>query len=502
MKQNHPTKSTTVVDKDTYDNYTNNSEKDIHFSYTVEEKKLLRKINITTLPFIFSIILFQYIDKTALNFSVVLGLFEDTKITGSEFSWLGSIFYLGYLAFQIPNQYFIQRFSLSKYLGVCLVLWGTILVCTALAKNFSQLLVLRFFQGFFEAAVYPAIQLLFSTIYRRREQVICFAMLVSTNNLGTVVGSLIGFGFINLHGIHGLSGWKWCMIILGSLTILLGITTFLFFPDRPTSKWYRITPDEIFIVEERLSDNCVIPNKTIKLDHIWESLKDPRLYCYFFISLFLNMVNGCIGVFSTTIIKSMNFSNVLSMLLNIPLGFMGIALTVIAGYFNRHFNENGYIAALSSITCFTGILLLTVLSIGGIQLIGLYLSHIAPAYAITITMISNNVSGYTKKIFYNAVFLVGYCCGNFIGPLMIRPEEAPRYTTGMIGYLCGLIITTVLFLYLRWSYARDNRYRLQLKAGINNTPPSTAENDAKDQHVILEKEDLTDQQNLHFLYRP
>ncbi|KAI7853646.1 hypothetical protein BDC45DRAFT_586296 [Circinella umbellata] len=127
MKQNHLTKSTTVVDKSNYDNCTDNTEKNIHFSYTVKEKKLL----------------------------IVLGLFEDTKIAGFEFSWLGSIFYLGYLAFQIPNQYFIQHFSLLKYLGVCLVLWGIILVCTALAKNFSQLLVLRFFQGFFEAAVYP-----------------------------------------------------------------------------------------------------------------------------------------------------------------------------------------------------------------------------------------------------------------------------------------------------------------------------------------------------------
>ena len=98
------------------------------------------------------------------------------------------------------------------------------------------------------------------------------------------------------------------MIILGCLTVLVGIVSFLFFPDRPKSKWYRLTPDEIFIVEERIRDNCVTPNKTIKLDHIWEALKEPRLYCYFLISVLLNMVNGCISVFSTTIIRAMNFS--------------------------------------------------------------------------------------------------------------------------------------------------------------------------------------------------
>ena len=112
-----------------------------------------------------------------------------------------------------------------------------------------------------------------------------------------------------------------------------------------------------------------------------------------------------------------------SVLLNIPLGLMAIVLAVTAISLNRHFDENGYAGAISSITCFIGILLLTVLPIGGMQLIGLYLANISAAYAITITMISNNVSGYTKKIFYNAVFLVGYCCGNFTGPLMIQPEQ-------------------------------------------------------------------------------
>ena len=32
--------------------------------------------------------------------------------------------------------------------------------------------------------------------------------------------------------------------------------------------------------------------------------------------------------------------------------------------------------------------------------------------------------------------------------------------------------------------------------------PSTAENDSQVQRGAIQKEDLTDQQNIHFLYRP
>ncbi|KAI9276822.1 major facilitator superfamily domain-containing protein, partial [Phascolomyces articulosus] len=96
-----------------------------------------------------------YVDKVSLNYSAVMGFYQDTNITSGDFSWLGAIFYLGYLLFQIPNKYLLQRFSISKYLGTCVILWGVLLACTALAKNFHQLLILRFFQGFFEVAAYP-----------------------------------------------------------------------------------------------------------------------------------------------------------------------------------------------------------------------------------------------------------------------------------------------------------------------------------------------------------
>ena len=59
MEQSHFTKPTAAADEDNTDDYSDNTEKDTKFPYTVEEKKLLRKINTTTLPFIFMIILLQ-----------------------------------------------------------------------------------------------------------------------------------------------------------------------------------------------------------------------------------------------------------------------------------------------------------------------------------------------------------------------------------------------------------------------------------------------------------
>ena len=113
-----------------------------------------------------------------------------------------------------------------------------------------------------------------------------------------------------------------------------------------------------------------------------------------------------------------------SILLNIPLAFSGIVILLCTIYLNRRFDENSLIGALGCFVSFISILLLAVLPTGGPQLAGLYLSSVGSGYVIGLTMISNNVCGYTKKIFYNGAYIFAYCLGSFLGPLMMRENES------------------------------------------------------------------------------
>lgn len=97
------------------------------------------------------------------------------------------------------------------------------------------------------------------------------------------------------------------MIIWGAVTILLGIVFFLFLPDSPYSRWFRIKPEEEIIIEERSKDNAVVRNKAVKLSHIKEALTEPRFYCYFIMSLLINLQNGAITLFAAQITVSMGF---------------------------------------------------------------------------------------------------------------------------------------------------------------------------------------------------
>ena len=99
-----------------------------------------------------------------------------------------------------------------------------------------------------------------------------------------------------------------CMIIWGCATFVLGIAFFFFLADNPKSRWFRLTPEEELIVDERLRDNTVVQSKKINKKHIIEAFKDPKFYCYCLISFLVDLQNGAVTIFSSQIISQMGFS--------------------------------------------------------------------------------------------------------------------------------------------------------------------------------------------------
>lgn len=416
--------------------------------------------------------------------------FQDTHIDQDQYGWISSFFYLGYLMMQLPNNYALQKLPIAKYLGVMILLWGISLFCMAFATSFGHLVGLRMLLGFFEAVTYPVIFLLIATFYRRSEQVFFFGLMFIGNNLANMVGGFIGVGISKIPEKGGFVSWQWAFIIYGSITIFLSIIYFLFLPDRPDSRWFSLTEEEKIIVEQRARDNAVVPNMEIKYSQIWESLKEPRFYCYCLISLFNNFQNGAVITFSGIITTEMGFSSTNAMLLGTPNGAIIIIMIIFNSYLSKKYNEIIYLALFSTTVSIIGLTCLAAIPSGGVKLIGLYLSSACtPAYTLLQTSISSNVSGYTKKIFYTSGNLIFYTLGNFVGPLLLRNKDKPRYLPAMGVYIAGNVISFLLFAYIRWTYVRINK-----KRNLN-----------KDTNVVAlpdEIEDITDAQNENFVYRP
>ncbi|KAL6024077.1 Allantoate permease [Candidozyma auris] len=99
------------------------------------DRKLLWKIDLYLLPLICLLYAVQFMDKMSNSYAAVMGLREDLDMHGDRYSWTGSAFYLGYLAFEFPCAYTLQRFPVITTVSIYIVIWGIILMLHAVPNS-------------------------------------------------------------------------------------------------------------------------------------------------------------------------------------------------------------------------------------------------------------------------------------------------------------------------------------------------------------------------------
>ncbi|KAI7885993.1 MFS general substrate transporter [Lichtheimia hyalospora FSU 10163] len=457
-----------------------------------EERAYLRKLNITVLPLMMAIIFVQFCDKAALSVGPVLGLNEDLGLTGTEFSVLGAVFYAGFFVFQasqkdcIPNQFILQHVPHAKYMSALLIVWGIVMLLSGLANNFSQMAACRFLLGLFEAAAVPTLYLITAILYRRSEQTLVFGFVTLSNGVGAAFGASTAYGFSFMKNARGITNWRWGSFIYGALTILVGLVCFFFLADRPDHPLLRPTEQEKQIIEERRQDNAVVKHRIIKYDQIKEAIKEWRFWLLVLGGFCINLQNGGMLVFSTTFVLGLGFDPQTSLLLQIPSGMASALGVVVAVILARVSKQLIYSAMAMMVVGIIGLVILIAIPDGEIKLLGYYLSWAGTgSYTLLVTLIGNNVKGYTKKIFYNTSIMIAYTLGNLIGPLMMAENTAPRYLGGIGGFLGGYVIAFLCYIAIRVQGVRVNRRRLANKT-----------NEETDLQL-----DLTDKEDENFIYR-
>ncbi|KAK5103955.1 hypothetical protein LTS08_003379 [Lithohypha guttulata] len=53
------------------------------------------------------------------------------------------------------------------------------------------------------------------------------------------------------------------------------------------------------------------------------------------------------------------------------------------------------------------------------------------------------MAGNTKKISVNAILLISYCLGNFVGPFFPKSKQAPQYDLGVAMMFCCIALQIV-----------------------------------------------------------
>ena len=142
-------------------------------------------------------------------------------MVGDMYSWCGTAFYIGYLAFEFPANAILQRFPLAKATSAFIVVWGIILCLHAVPKTYAGVITLRTVLGILESAVTPAMVIFTSQWYKAEEQFLRTALWFSCNGLGIIIGGAIAYGVASHEAHYSLEAWKVLFITTGLMTMWL-----------------------------------------------------------------------------------------------------------------------------------------------------------------------------------------------------------------------------------------------------------------------------------------
>ncbi|CAD1808619.1 Major Facilitator Superfamily protein [Candida parapsilosis] len=453
------------------------------------DQKILRKIDLYLLPVMCLLYCFQFMDKLSTSYSAILGLRTELGMVGDMYSWTSTCFYLGYLAFEFPASLLLQRFPVTKTVSVFIILWGLILALCSVPK-YAGFVALRTILGMLESSVTPAFTIITSQWYKKDEQFLRTTWWFASNGIGGDLGSLVAYGLYKHQDSYSLPAWKLVFVVTGVLTIFLGFVIMLHIPDTPTGAWFLKEEEKVLVVERIRGNQQGFGNPRFKKEQFIEALTDHRTWLFFLFSIAHNIPNGGVTTFGTVLMnEQFGYDAAQSLLMQLPSGAIEIVGCVLFAWLSKFIKSRMLMSIFIAMITVMAECLLAFAPTNKGKLAGLYLWYLSPLCYICIqSQVSSSVAGHTKKITVNAIFLIGYCVGNLVGPQTFIDNQAPTYSGAKIAIVvCGSVtLGSLVAIYI--SYYVDNKRRDAL-------PPvdmSKIEN--------YEFADLTDKQNPNFRY--
>ncbi|CAK5282685.1 unnamed protein product [Mycena citricolor] len=463
-----------------------------------EALRVRKKIDYHILPLMCVLYWIQFMDKTTLGSSAILGIQKGTHISTNQYNWLGTIFYLSYLVFEFPQNLALQRFPVGKWMSINIFTWSVALCAHAACKSFGGLFVVRLILGMCEGSITAGFMIVSSMFYTRTEQTLRVGYWFLMNGTAQIISGFISFGALHIH-TTGFEPWQWLMIITGAMTFVTAVCFWFLFPDSPTNAWF-LTPHERAVAVMRIKVNQTgIENKHFKKEQLIEALTDPKTWLFALFSMLDNVPNSLTNQRSL-IVSGFGFSPLHTTLLGCVDGVVEIVTIYTGVRLSARFDSRAVIAFVYFIPNILGTILVNVLpwsnKVG--LLFSVWLTGVGTTgFVLSLSWLSQATAGHTKRVTTNAIMLGAYCIGNSAGPFMWQQKYRPRnripWIVIAICYACCMIIVLVLRAMLK----RENARR-------DNEPPAVghaAYEDVYVERVVQGKVERVKVDKVRFVFR-
>ncbi|MET0678816.1 MAG: MFS transporter [Bradyrhizobium sp.] len=336
-----------------------------------DEQALMRRLGWRLMPVLVLMFLAAFIDRQNISFAK-LQMVSDLQISEAAFAFGASLFFVGYVIFEIPSALALQRYGARRWLGLLMFGCGIVTLALAFTASADMLCALRLLLGAIEAGIYPGVVYYLSTWFPDPYRIRMLGFFTLGSSLGNMVGGPVNGALLDFHGAFGLAGWQWVFVGGGLLGLVLTFIVVACLPSSPQTAPFLDEKDRALLADMHRR----VPVRAVAADtNPWAVLWDPVVIGFGLIYILLVTSYYGLTYWMPTLVRDFGVSATANGFLNaVPWAIAAVALIVVPPMlgsdrsifrFVAGITLLGFVCFLSSVMLTDNTLRFVALAIGG-----------------------------------------------------------------------------------------------------------------------------------------
>jgi ACS family tartrate transporter-like MFS transporter len=404
------------------------------------EAKLFSRCAWRLIPFMGLLYVANFLDRVNVGFAA-LTMNKDIGLSAQAYGLGAGMFFIGYFFCEVPSNLIMEKVGARLWMFRIMVTWGLVSMATAFARGPVSFYVLRFLLGVCEAGFFPGMILYLTYWFPAASRGQFSALFLSAILVANIVGSPIsGFILSAAGGVAGLKSWQWLFVLEAVPSLILGVVTLFYLPDRPAkARW--LSGEEKKLIHEALARD-ELPAHSLR-----DGLSDYRIWLLCVADVGIITATYGLALWLPQIVKAMGFDDLQTgFVVAVPYAFAIVGMVVWARISDAN-GERFWHVALPALLAAAGLVAAVMTGSGAWSLLALGVATVGiyAAVAVMWTLPQSVLGGTGAAVSIALVNSVGNL-GGFAGPAIAGYLKAATgsYSPAMLVFAAGLAMTAAV----------------------------------------------------------